>query len=180
MAKNISETKTENIFRDFYGATTFIEKSAIPVEYGFKSKKGTDYKGYPDFFIDRGLYAIIVEAKALNHEKAEEEVQYYLSKNNLRNKKDLIGIAVSGQTKSSLKVAYFCLLKDQKEIVELEASKLLKIENIEKIYLNKKNGDQISDTELSTILMGLNQTFHDNNVRDTDRSLFFSGIMIAL
>ncbi len=180
MAKNISETKTENIFRDFYGATTFIEKSAIPVEYGFKSKKGTDYKGYPDFFIDKGLYAIIVEAKAIDHDKAEEEVQYYLSKNKLRNKKDLIGIAVSGQTKSSLKITYYCLFKNQKEIIKLEATKLLKIENIEKIYLNKKNGDQISDSELNTILIGLNQTFHDNNVRDTDRSLLFSGIMIAL
>ncbi|MBQ7356765.1 MAG: N-6 DNA methylase [Clostridia bacterium] len=180
MAKNISETKTENIFRDFYGATTFIEKSAIPVEYGFKSKKGTDYKGYPDFFIDRGLYAIIVEAKAIDHGKAEEEVQYYLSKNKLRNKKDLIGIAVSGQTKSSLKITYYCLFKNQKEIIKLEVTKLLKIENIEKIYLNKKNGDQISDSELNTVLIGLNQTFHDNNVRDTDRSLLFSGIMIAL
>ena len=180
MAKNISETKTENIFRDFYGATTFIEKSAIPSEHGFKSKKGTDYKGYPDFFLDRGLYAIIVEAKALLHEKAEEEVQYYLANNKLRNKKDLIGVAVSGQSKTNLKTTYYCLFKDQEEIITLEASKLLKIESIEKIYLNKKNGDQISDSELNTILISLNQTFHDNNVRDTDRSLLFSGIMIAL
>ena len=180
MAKNPSETKTENIFRDFYGATTFIEKSAIPAEYGFKSKKGTDYKGYPDFFMDRGLYAIIVEAKALLHEKAQEEVQYYLLNNKLRNKKDLIGIAVSGQTKGSLKITYYCLLKNQKEIIKLELSKLVKIENIEKSYLNKKNGDQITDAELNTILIGLNQTFHDNNVRDTERSLLFSGIMIAL
>lgn len=180
MAKNISETKTENIFRDFYGATTFIEKSAIPSEHGFKSKKGTDYKGYPDFFLDRGLYAIIVEAKALLHEKAEEEVQYYLANNKLRNKKDLIGVAVSGQSKTNLKTTYYCLFKDQEEIITLEASKLLKIESIEKFYLNKKNGDQISDSELNTILISLNQTFHDNNVRDTDRSLLFSGIMIAL
>jgi hypothetical protein len=48
----VSETKTENIFRDFYGAITFIEKSAIPNTYGFRSKKGTIYKGYPDFFRD--------------------------------------------------------------------------------------------------------------------------------
>lgn len=38
MAK-ISETVTENIFRSFYGSDTFIEKSAIPSEYGFTSKK---------------------------------------------------------------------------------------------------------------------------------------------
>lgn len=37
--KKTSETITENIFRDFYGANTFIEKSAIPSGYGFTSKK---------------------------------------------------------------------------------------------------------------------------------------------
>lgn len=41
--KKVSETVTENIFRDFYGANTFIEKSAIPSGYGFTSKKGTSY-----------------------------------------------------------------------------------------------------------------------------------------
>ena len=135
MAKIVSETNTENIFRDFYGSTTFIEKSAIPAEYGFKSKKGTEYKGYPDFFIDRGLYAIIVEAKALLHDKAQEEIKYYLLNNKLRNKKDLIGIAISGQNKTSLNVTYYCLFKDKSEIVELVSTKLLKIENIEKLYL---------------------------------------------
>lgn len=33
-----SETVTENLFRDFYGANTFIEKSSIPDKYGFVSK----------------------------------------------------------------------------------------------------------------------------------------------
>ena len=37
--KQVSETITENIFRSYYGADTFIEKSAIPKTYGFVSKK---------------------------------------------------------------------------------------------------------------------------------------------
>lgn len=37
--KKVSETVTENLFRDFYGASTFVEKSAIPSGYGFTSKK---------------------------------------------------------------------------------------------------------------------------------------------
>ncbi len=180
IVKEISETNTENIFRNFYGATTFIEKSAIPSQYGFKSKRGTNYKGYPGFFLDKGLYAIIVEAKAELHFEAQEEVKYYLSKNKIKNKKDLIGIAVSGQSETDLKVSYYTLLKGQNEIISLDISKLIKVEDIEKFYLRKKNGDQVSDAELTTILIGLNQIFHDNNVRDTDRSLFFSGIMIAL
>lgn len=37
--QEVSETITENIFRNFYGAETFIEKSAIPNIYKFVSKK---------------------------------------------------------------------------------------------------------------------------------------------
>lgn len=57
----ISETITENIFREFYGTNRFIEKSAIGTEYGFLSKNITGKRGYPDFFLDEDL-VIIVEA----------------------------------------------------------------------------------------------------------------------
>jgi len=53
MARNstkVSESITENIFREFYSKENFIEKSAIPNEYGFRSKNNTGEIGYPDFF----------------------------------------------------------------------------------------------------------------------------------
>lgn len=77
----ISETITENIFRNFYGAGVFLEKSAVPSSYGFKSKKGTEYAGYPDFFIDFDDYCILVEAKAdsAEHFQAENETRFYWS-----------------------------------------------------------------------------------------------------
>ena len=56
----VSETVTENIFRNYYGATTFIEKSAIPKEYGFKSKSDdSEEKGYPDFFLDKDEFDFV-------------------------------------------------------------------------------------------------------------------------
>ena len=116
MANNVSETKTENIFRDFYCSTTFIEKSAIPTEYGFKSKKGTRYKGYPDFFKDLENYVIVVEAKATIHKNAIEEVQFYMLTNNIH--KDIIGIAISGQTGKHLKVSYFYKAANDTNIIE--------------------------------------------------------------
>ena len=90
----VSETNTENIFRDFYGSTTFIEKSAISREYGFKSKKNTNYNGYPDFFkeviLDNGeRFFIIVEAKATNHQNACEEVLFYAKNNKIDEKDDI-------------------------------------------------------------------------------------------
>lgn len=180
MNKKASESITENIFRDYYGAKTFLEKASIPNEYGFESKKGTQKKGFPDFFLDLGLYAIVVEAKPSNHSLAEKEVQYYLLNNEIKSQKDLIGMAISGQSRNSFKVTYFCLLRDSDEIVKMKIEGMQQLSDVKKAYENFKNGDQISDEELTTILLGLNKDFHDNNVRDTDRSLFFSSIMIAL
>ena len=176
---NISETITENIFRNFYGSNTFIEKSAIPKTYGFTSKKGTDYDGYPDFFIDLKDFVIVVEAKSLKHSVAEEEVKFYMQNNSIT--KGIVGIAISGQNVSQIKVSYFFLRdKDHVEMFQVR-DRLISLENIKTTYFKKINGESISDAELTKIIKNLNEKFHeDSKVRDTDRSLFFSGILIAL
>lgn len=175
-----SETVTENIFRDFYGPNTFIEKSAIPTSYGFISKKGTEYKGYPDFFKDREDYSIIVEAKADDIKKAEEEVVFYMLNNKIH--KDLVGIAVSGQSKDSLEVTYFFKsVDDSKVLLSKVKNVLLSIDAINREYLITKYGESISTESLILVLKDLNKRFNnENKIRDTDRSLFFSGLMIAL
>lgn len=111
--KSNSETVTENIFRDFYGNNTFIEKSAIPDYYGFKSKKHTQYKGYPDFFRDNDDedFVIVVEAKANDYQAACEEVRFYAENNNIN--KDIIALAIAGQSKKTYKSGLFILLKDK-------------------------------------------------------------------
>jgi type I restriction enzyme M protein len=181
MSKKISETITENIFREFYGSTTFIEKNNIPDWMDFKSKKGTEYKGYPDFLKDEEQYVIVVEAKAINQYQAIEEVKHYLNINKIESK-DLIGIAVSGQTKEDYQVSYFLKKKNEKEIYEIKTDNtLFTLENIKKIYNKSLLVETISDENLITILNQLNKTFHkDNRIKDTERSLFFSGLMIAL
>lgn len=179
-----SETTTEKIFRVFYGADTFIEKSAIPSSFGFISKKKTGEPGYPDFFKEFSDYVIVVEAKADDFNAAITEVKWYMEKNLIIDK-DILGIAISGQNKDALQVSYFSrFLKNEsfEEIQELtSASQLLSLTNIEKIYHKKKYGDSVSDTALTSFLSELNKKFHKKNiVRDTNRSLFFSGLMIAL
>ena len=177
-----SETITENIFRTHYGTTEFIEKSAIPSHYGFLSKKGTDNDGYPDFFKDfKDLdYAIVVEAKAIKHSEAESDIQFYMLNNKVT--KDLIGIAISGQDISQIKVTYFYKLKNSDEILPFKIrDSLISLESLREKFLKHKNGEFISNEELISVLKELNETFHaENKIRDTDRSLFFSGLMIAL
>lgn len=180
--KEISETVTENIFRNFYGVNTFIEKSRIPKKYGFKSKKGTGYNGYPDFFLndEENDFIIIVETKAIDHEQAEREVCYYMQNNKIINS-NIIGIAVSGQTLEDIRVTYFYKLNSSNKIETLvPLDCFLSIPQIFKTFSKVINGDTISDEELNAILNGLNNKFHNNNIKDTDRSMFFSALMIAL
>lgn len=178
--KKVSETVTENLFRDFYGANTFIEKSAIPSGYGFTSKKGTSYSGYPDFFCDSGDCCIVVEAKATDHAAAQDEVQYYMINNKIH--KDIIGISVSGQSRENILVTYYLKLVGMTEIKSFpQENTLLSIPAIKKQYVKTKYGESVTPEALITVLKDLNKRFNDNNkVRDTDRSLFFSGLMIAL
>ena len=176
----ISETITENFFRNFYGSGLFIEKSAIPPKYGFKSKKSTGYIGYPDFFLELEDYCIVVEAKAQNHQQAENEVQFYMLNNKLDC--DVIGIAISGQTEESLSVSYFLLKSCDNEMVRFpQYDVLLSLDTLHKNYIRIKYGEMISSHELVNILKDLNRRFNNGNrIRDTERSLFFSGLMIAL
>jgi hypothetical protein len=52
---------------------------------------------------------------------------------------------------------------------------------LERKFNKHKYGETISDEDLIRTLNDLNNRFHDGNrIRDTDRSLFFSGLMIAL
>lgn len=176
-----SETITENLFRDFYGTNTFIEKGAIPKEYGFKSKKGTIYKGYPDFFLDdeNESFVIVVEVKADDITAARDEVEWYAKTNKVE--KDIIAIALSGQSIDNYKAGLFLKMNGSsyKEIDVKE--KLLPLSDIRRLYRKEKIGDCISDTKLHKILTEINTEFHQPmKIKDTERSLFFAGIMIAL
>lgn len=176
-----SETITENIFREFYGNGVFIEKSAIPSYYGFKSKKKTRYKGYPDFFRDDEAedFAIVVEAKADDLKAACEEVEFYAKINRIE--KDILAIAISGQTSATYKSTLFIKFNGGKYRKIDTNGKLLPLESLRKIYKKEKIGDCISDEKLHSILSELNNTFHEPmKIKDTERSLFFAGLMIAL
>jgi len=158
----------------------FIEKSAIPSVYGFTSKKGTNYAGYPDFFKMDEEYCIVVEAKATNHVAAQEETQYYVINNKIH--KDIIGIAISGQNVEDIRITYYLRLNGKSAFVTFpQENTFLSLSAIKKQYVKTKYGESVTTEALITVLKDLNKRFNDNNkVRDTDRSLFFSGLMIAL
>ena len=178
--KKVSETVTEGIFRNFYGATTFIEKSAIPRYCGFKSKNKTEEDGYPDFFYETEKYVIIVEAKATTTQyiQACKDVKFYARNNCIS--KDIFAIAIAGQRQTDYKTGLFYII-DGKKMQEFSTDgKLLSLGDIDKIYKKIKYTDKISNETLKKKLKEYNEKFQTYKIQDTKRSLFFSGLMIAL
>jgi len=184
----LAESKTENLFREFYGASTFVEKRDIPKKFGFQSKReGSIVDGYPDFFRDMGSWLIVVEVKSgelglkSNHAAAISDIRSYMTTNAVPHS-DIIGIAVSGQTLDSLRTTYLFRKAGTEVIEELEnLQSLISLDALTKQYEAIAHGDPLSDSELQRFLVRLNERFHkDSRVRDTERSLFFSALMIAL
>lgn len=184
----MAESTTENLFREFHGASEFVEKRDIPKEFGFRSKrKGSTDDGFPDFFKDMGDWLIVVEAKSgergprSDHAAAEADVIGYMTTNAVPHT-DILGIALSGQTRESLRVTYFFRKAGTDEIEPVDGMQsLISLDALEKQYESIAHGDPLSDAELRRFLVRLNERFHkDSRVRDTERSLFFSALMIAL
>lgn len=177
---NRSETVTEGIFREFYGLGAFIEKSAIPSHYGFKSKRGTGYKGYPDFFRDNKEedFVVVVEAKANDFKLANEEVLWYATMNNID--KDIVAISISGQSEKSYKSNTYILIGGREcKVIETD-DKLLPLKSIVEVYRKEKYGEYISTSSLKSTINHLNKDFQKKGIKDAERSLFFAGLMIAL
>lgn len=181
-----SESITENIFRDFYGAKTFIEKSAIPEHYGFKTKKniknttGVEFenKGYPDFFKDTGDYLIIVEAKDSidKQEQSEIETKYYMS--NVCDRYNSIGIAISGQNEDELKVSTYIQLKGSKKPIDINIKSLFKLEDLNNLYID--NSTKINYDNLIAYSDKLNTTFHDTfKIAVHKRPFFFAALLFS-
>ncbi|MBY6383638.1 N-6 DNA methylase [Rhodococcus erythropolis] len=184
----MAESTTENLLREFYGASTFVEKRDIPKKFGFQSKRaGSVVDGYPDFFKDMGEWLIVVEAKSgdpgpkTSHAAAVADVRTYMETNAVPHV-DIVGIAVSGQTQESLQVTHFLRKGGSDEVEELDDPRsLVSLDTLTKHYVAAAHGDPLSDVELRRFLVRLNERFHkDSRVRDTERSLFFSALMIAL
>jgi hypothetical protein len=181
-----SESITENIFRDFYGSKIFIEKSAIPEHYNFKTKKnlknttGIDFenKGYPDFFKDTGDYVIIVEAKDTVDKQAQAEIEtkYYMS--NVSDRYNSIGIAISGQNEEELKVSTYIQLKGTNKSIDINIKNLLNLKELNNAYLD--NSTKINYDNLISYSNKLNTTFHDVfKIAVHKRPFFFAALLFS-
>ena len=196
-----NESKTDILvyehFRQFEDKITIEPKQssnpAIDKLLKNASKKG-DKKGFPDYIISLNEFPdllIIIESKAENakHQSNTPNFDKYseyavdgalLYGSFLQKEYNVLAIGVSGETKKNLKVSHFLLLKEQKKHFEIFGDKLLDIDS----YTNGINSNEEKKRQDYEALLKyskeLNELLQGKKVKESQRSLLISGIMIAL
>jgi len=194
-----NERKTEIITRDHFSKFldsiyTEEQRSDNPkIDKLLKSasKKGGG-KGYPEFIISYKTnpdLLIVIECKAdvTKHESKDRDkyadfsvdgallYASYLSKGF-----DVLAIAVSGETKQSLKVSHFLHLRDEKKATPIFGDKFLSVDDYLNGYLKSPEKFRQDYNSLLDFTKQLNEKLHTYKILESQRSLLISSILIAL
>jgi len=194
-----NERKTEIITRDHFSKfldSIYIEEQRsdnpkIDKLLKSASKKGGG-KGYPEFIISYKTnpdLLIVIECKAdvTKHESKDRDryadfsvdgvllYASYLSKGF-----DILAIAVSGETKQSLKVSHFLHLRDEKKATPIFGDKFLSVDDYLKGYLASPEKFRQDYNSLLDFTKHLNEKLHTYKILESQRSLLISSILIAL
>lgn len=155
------------------------------------SKKGEKH-GSPEFLItytSNPDLLIVVECKsALSKHESNDHDKYgeyavdgvLLYSSFLSKEFDVLAIAVSGERKQDLKISHFLQLKGQLKATEIFGKKLLDTQSYLTGYIQSPEKFRQDFESLLTFSKDLNEDLHAKKVKESQRSLLISGILIAL
>ena len=155
------------------------------------SKKGMGI-GRPEFLITYNKNAdllIVIECKAeiTKHESPNRDkysefaidgVLLYASY--LAKDYDVLAIAVSGETKQTLKVSHFLHLKNERKATAIFGSKLLSAQDYLDGYLKSPEKFRQDYNTLLEFTQKLNDQLHTHKIPENQRALLISAVLIAL
>lgn len=201
--KMVNERITEDIVRTHFKDDDFFKNKNILIEeqislnprikklLSIASKKGLG-QGFPEFIISikgESNFIIVIECKADIKKHESKELNKYseyavdgvlLYSSYLSKEFDVLSIAISGENKKELKVSHFLQLKDEDKPRKIFGKDLLSIENYINGYKQDERKFKQSYNELLAYSKKLNDFLHSKKVKESDRSLLISGILIAL
>ena len=199
----MSERITEDIVREHLKNDELRKQSKIIIEeqqsknpkikklLSNASKKGNG-AGYPEFIIsfpDNQNFIIVIECKSnINKHESKNRDKYseyavdgallyasYLSK-----EFDILALAVSGQNLKELKVSHFLQLKRESNAIPKFSNKLLDLDSYIQGYIKSPEKFRQDYDSLLDFSKELNEELHSKKVKESQRSLLISGILIAL
>lgn len=199
----VNERKTENIVRIHFLDDLYYKNNKVVIEEQQSdnprinkilkkaSKKG-EGTGYPEFiisFLEEPNLLIVVECKgdikkheSINRDKYSEYAidGTLLYSSHLSKEFDVISIAVSGETKKELKISHFLQTKNSQSAKDFLGDKLLTLENYVKSYQESDIKFSQDFSDLMIYSKELNIQLHKLKIKESDRSILISGILLAL
>lgn len=199
----MNERKTEQLVRKLLTQRGYYKDDHVRVEEQMSdvpkiskllknaSKKGGG-AGYPEFIISSTQYpdmVVVLECKAdVAKHISTDLVQYseyavdgallygsYLSK-----EYNVIAVGVSGQTGKELRISTHLILKGEGKPHELTGGKILSFEDYRNSYRQHPAKFNFDYSNLIRYSQKLNKTLHTKKVKESQRSLLISAILIAL
>lgn len=199
----MNERKTENIVRKLLSDKAYFEDKNIVIEeqksdfqlidrlLANASKKGVG-KGYPEFIIRSKEYSdflIVIECKADTKKHESSTLDKYsdyavdgvlLYASFLSKEFDVLAIAVSGQNETELKVSQFLYLKGTNKYHNFLGNNILSLKDYYSAYIQSEIKFNQDYAKLLDYTKELNELLHSKKIKEAQRSLLISGILIAL
>lgn len=198
-----NEAKTSAVFRDMLRAAGYYSDTNVVIEEQQSdnakidkllknaSKRGS-HKGYPDFIIhskSHSDFIIVVEAKAdINKHESDTGDNYAdyavdganLYASFLSKEFDVLAIGISGEDTKTVKISHFLQLKDEKTVHGIFDDKILPLEEYFEGILKSDYKFNQDYAKLIGYTKTLNETLHGKKIKESQRALLISGILIAL
>lgn len=198
-----NERKTEIIVRDYLQKQKYYSDKDIIIEeqqsdnpkikklLNTASKKGQGI-GYPEFIITSSKYSdllIVIECKADNKKHESKNIDKYaeyavdgalLYASYLSKEYDVIAIGVSGQTKRELNISHYLHLKRTTKAETFVSKKILQFDDYFTEYIQDPQKFNEDYKSLLNFSKELNDALHSKKIKESQRSLLISGILIAL
>lgn len=198
-----NERKTESIVRDTLRGFGYFDDDTLTIEeqrsdhprikklLRLASKVGPG-GGQPEFIVTsskRPDLLIVIECKAdaTKHESPSRDKYAsfavdgaLLYASYLSREFDVIAIGVSGQTRRELNVSHYLWLENTSAPVQVFGNKLLPFEDYYSGYITDPRKFNQDYDKLLGYSKELNEALHAKKVKESQRSLLISGILIAL
>ncbi|HPI20354.1 MAG TPA: N-6 DNA methylase, partial [Candidatus Kapabacteria bacterium] len=199
----MNERKTEQIVRKFLQKYKYTDNSEIIIEeqksdnpivnklLKTASKKGNG-AGYPEFIMrstGHSNFIIVIECKADHKKHISKSLDKYaeyavdgvlLYASFLAKEFDVLAIGISGERLKDLKISHYLYLKDTSKSIEILGSEFLPFENYYESYIYHPVKFNQDFQKLLDYSAELNEILHSKKVKESQRSLLISGILIAL
>lgn len=199
----VNERKTENIVRDSLRKLGYYDNPDIIIEEQSSknprikkllknaSKKGTG-QGYPEFIIRSRQISdliILIECKAdvKKHgskgldsyaDYAVDGALYYAS--HLSMGFNVFAIGISGENPKKAKISNYLFLNKSGEYEKILGDKILSFDDYYNYYINNPKKFNQEYEKLLDYSKKINKLLHTKKVKESQRSLLISGILIAL